>query len=139
MDHHPEDTNQVLEAADEMQRDVERLNTVAQRFSKIGSETNVKTVEINQVIQNVITYFRRRLPHLGKKVTLLLEESEPLYVNINVGVMQMECNNVRSREDALVEYYTKHETPHVRFTGARAIKHLPAPPYKASDLFLGEG
>ncbi|MEP7220037.1 MAG: histidine kinase dimerization/phospho-acceptor domain-containing protein, partial [Bacteroidota bacterium] len=60
----PEDTDQVLEAADEMQRDVERLNKIAHRFSKIGSAAEVKVVELTGVLRHVVTYFERRLPHL---------------------------------------------------------------------------
>ncbi len=98
----PEDTAQVLEAAEEMERDVNRLNKVAQRFSKIGSAAELKVVEINDVLRNVITYFERRLPHLGKKVTLTLEESGPVYVAINVDLFEWVFENlVRNAADAI--------------------------------------
>jgi len=98
----PEDTTQVLEAADEMQHDVERLNKVAQRFSKIGSAAEVKTVEINAIIKNVITYFERRLPNLGKRVDLTLDEGEPVYVAINVDLFEWVFENlIRNAVDAI--------------------------------------
>src|SRR5690606_10736950 len=46
----PENREQVLEAADEMSRDVDRLTTVAQRFSKIGSASQTQRVDMNDVI-----------------------------------------------------------------------------------------
>lgn len=98
----PEDTDQVLEAADEMQRDVERLNKIALRFSKIGSAAELKSVELNGVLRNVVTYFERRLPHLGKKVTLTLRESEPVSVAVNVDLVEWVFENlVRNAADAI--------------------------------------
>jgi signal transduction histidine kinase len=98
----PDDTAQVLEAADEMERDVERLNKVAQRFSKIGSAAEVRTIDINEVLTHVVSYFERRLPHLGKRVTLELESSGPLFVNINVHLFEWVFENlVRNAADAI--------------------------------------
>lgn len=98
----PEDTAQVLEAADEMERDVERLNKVAQRFSKIGSAAEVHTIDINEVLRHVVGYFQRRLPHLGKRVTLDLESSGPVFVNINVHLFEWVFENlVRNAADAI--------------------------------------
>jgi len=99
----PEDTDQVLEAAGEMQRDVERLNKIALRFSKIGSAAEVKPVELNGVLRNVVAYFERRLPHLGKKVTLsLVESSTPVYVAINTDLFEWVFENlVRNAADAI--------------------------------------
>ncbi|MDB5033282.1 MAG: Signal transduction histidine kinase [Chlorobi bacterium] len=98
----PEDTDQVLEAADEMQRDVERLNKIAHRFSKIGSAAEVKVVELNAVLRHVVTYFERRLPHLGKKVALTLDESAPAYVAINTDLFEWVFENlVRNAADAI--------------------------------------
>ncbi|MEO5929366.1 MAG: HAMP domain-containing sensor histidine kinase [Candidatus Kapaibacterium sp.] len=98
----PEDTDQVLEAADEMQRDVERLNKIAHRFSKIGSAAEVKVVELTGVLRHVVTYFERRLPHLGKKVALTLDESAPAYVAINTDLFEWVFENlVRNAADAI--------------------------------------
>lgn len=99
----PEDTEQVLEAAAEMERDVERLSKIAHRFSKIGSAAEVRTVELNGVLRNVVTYFERRLPHLGRKVSLALHESTtPVYVAINVDLFEWVFENlVRNAADAI--------------------------------------
>jgi len=99
----PEDTTQVLEAADEMERDVERLNKIAHRFSKIGSAAQVKIVELNGVLRNVVLYFERRLPHLGKKVALTLQETPtPVYVAINTDLFEWVFENlVRNAADAI--------------------------------------
>jgi two-component sensor histidine kinase len=98
----PEDTEQVLEAAEEMQRDVDRLTKVAQRFSKIGSAAQVRTVEVHAILEHIMTYFERRLPHLGKKVTLKLDEGYPVWVAINVDLFEWVFENlIRNAADAI--------------------------------------
>lgn len=99
----PDNSEQVMEAADEMGRDVDRLNTVAQRFSKIGSASELKRVDIREVIANVTLYFQRRLPHLGKTVTLMFDPpKEPLYVKVNVELIQWVFENlIRNAADAI--------------------------------------
>lgn len=54
----------------EMQRDLERLRKVAARFSQIGSRADFKEQEILPVINDVVQYFQRRLPQMGKEVRL---------------------------------------------------------------------
>ncbi|MBS1912078.1 MAG: HAMP domain-containing histidine kinase [Bacteroidetes bacterium] len=99
----PTDSAQVIEAAEEMQRDVQRLNKISQRFSKIGSAAEVRPVELNSVLGNVIQYFERRLPHLGKRVTLTLEGSPtPVYAAINTDLFEWVFENlVRNAADAI--------------------------------------
>lgn len=45
----------------EMQKDVERLTTIANRFSKIGSKTKLKTHDIVETTQNAFNYMSIRL------------------------------------------------------------------------------
>ena len=49
-------------AVDEMQKDLVHLNKVVDRFSKIGSETQLKPMNINEVVGDTVLYFRRRVP-----------------------------------------------------------------------------
>ncbi len=99
----PENRVQVLEAADEMSRDVDRLTTVAQRFSKIGSAATTKPYDLNEVIAGVVTYFERRLPHLGKRVSLgFTPHPEPLVAAINIDLIRWVFENlVRNAADAI--------------------------------------
>lgn len=99
----PRDQAQVLEAADEMSRDVDRLTTVAQRFSKIGSAAQTKPVDLNEMLSGIVGYFERRLPHLGKRVVIAFTPTpEPLHALINVELMQWVFENlVRNAADAI--------------------------------------
>ena len=44
----------------EMEKDISRLETTAQRFSKIGSMPSLKVENIQEVIRNFIEYFKDR-------------------------------------------------------------------------------
>ena len=49
-------------AVEEMSKDLTHLMKVVDRFSKIGSETQLSSVNINEVVGDVIIYFNRRIP-----------------------------------------------------------------------------
>lgn len=49
-------------AVDDMQKDVSHLIKIADRFSKIGSETPLKEESLNAVVESAATYFRKRIP-----------------------------------------------------------------------------
>ncbi|MCL6524223.1 MAG: HAMP domain-containing histidine kinase [Thermoflavifilum sp.] len=54
-----EQSNQAGLAA-EIQKDVERLNLIAERFSKIGSEPELVETDLIALIQNVVQYIKKR-------------------------------------------------------------------------------
>ncbi len=57
-------------AVDEMSKDIDRLLTVVDRFSKIGSESSLTPQNIITIVSNTVNYFNSRLP---KKVTMTLK------------------------------------------------------------------
>ncbi len=46
-----------------MKKDIERLNTIVNRFSKIGSLPDLQIVSINQTIQRAVDYLKYRVPN----------------------------------------------------------------------------
>lgn len=66
----------------EMSKDVERLLTVVDRFSKIGSKTVLEPLNVTEIASNTVKYFQHRIP---KKVTLTMEAKidSPLIANAN--------------------------------------------------------
>jgi len=56
----------------EMERDVDRLNTIADRFSKIGSQPNLHSSDLNNLIYRVITYLK---PRVRKSIIMQFQES----------------------------------------------------------------
>jgi signal transduction histidine kinase len=53
---------ELIETLDEMQRDVEQLTKVAQRFSHIGSAPRLERQDVVAVVRQAVEYMRRRLP-----------------------------------------------------------------------------
>lgn len=58
---YPED-----ELIPEMQRDLERLQVIAERFSKVGSEPELKPAELNTVVEQTVNYMRTRVSNKVK-------------------------------------------------------------------------
>lgn len=53
-----------------MQADVERLERVSRRFELIGKPPALERVAAGEVVDELVQYFRPRLPHLGKGIRL---------------------------------------------------------------------
>jgi signal transduction histidine kinase len=84
----------VLEPLHEMEQDVERLNKVAARFSKIGSTPDLKEENLSEVIGDVIRYIARRIPRTGKKVDLVMETPGDYRARINRELFEWVVENL---------------------------------------------
>ena len=84
----------------EMQKDVERLDVVSQRFSKIGSETKLVQSDIRTTIQDVMDYLR---PRISQKVEMTTHfADEPVMVSHNKSLMEWVMENmIRNAVDAM--------------------------------------
>ena len=86
-DKYPDDT-----LLPEMAKDVNRLQTVAERFSKIGSKPEPVAVDIIDVIDGVVDYFRRRS---SQKVQFACDfPKRPLLVRMNVPLVEWVFENL---------------------------------------------
>ncbi len=75
------DQPDIIEVADELEKDVDRLEMVATRFSKIGSEPELKPVNIYEEIAAVSDYMSKRAP---RKVTFNFPSADEAQVMVNV-------------------------------------------------------
>lgn len=67
---------QLAEIVSEIDKDVSRLHTVADRFSKIGSEPKLTPDDVGQVIRSVVEYMQKRV---SKHITITASlPSEPV-------------------------------------------------------------
>ena len=55
------DSSEIKDAVVEMDKDIQRLRIVADRFSKIGSEPKLEETNLCEVIQNVAEYMQKRV------------------------------------------------------------------------------
>lgn len=87
------DPRQVEEVLDEMKHDIDRLNKIAHRFSKIGSKPEMQRENLALLVEKVSQYFAHRLPHLGKRVEIV-RELEPAKLNVNAELFEWVIENL---------------------------------------------
>jgi hypothetical protein len=84
----------VEETLQEMHHDVERLNKVAARFSKIGSLPDLHDEDLAEVIRGVIAYMGKRLPRSGKRVDLVIDTPGEFHARINRELFEWVIENL---------------------------------------------
>ncbi|MBX3045031.1 MAG: HAMP domain-containing histidine kinase [Candidatus Kapabacteria bacterium] len=89
-----DDPKSVLETTSEMEKDIQRLNTIATRFSKIGSTPEKENVNLSKLIDNVCNYFDKRLPHLGKKIEIIRSLDDRMFADVNVDLFAWVIENL---------------------------------------------
>jgi len=101
-----------------MRADVARLNRVAQRFSKIGSDPDRKIQQVEPVLQDVVGYFRERLPFQGRGVQIILgsEPAPPVPINpeLIAWVLENLIKNAMESVDPKTGTIAVHSAPHPR-------------------------
>ncbi len=76
-------SDKVLDITEEISNDVEKLNKITYRFSKIGSKPELTKVNVIDEMRQVVAYFERRLPQTGKSVELKISGDENACAKIN--------------------------------------------------------
>ena len=96
------DKDKVLDISDEISSDVEKLNKITYRFSKIGSKPELKKLNVFKEISGVIRYFERRLPQTGKKVELIINGDKKVCAGLNSELFEWVIENlVKNALDAI--------------------------------------
>jgi signal transduction histidine kinase len=86
-----------------MQADVERLERVSRRFELIGKPQPLQPARVPDLIDELVCYFRPRLPHLGRGIRLrarVADDLPPIRANPVLLVWALE-NIVKNAVDAL--------------------------------------
>ena len=83
-----------LEMISEIQKDLERLNIVITRFSKIGSKPDLTPQNLRLLIENVADYFEKRLPNLGRKINIVREIDRDYYCDMNIDLFSWVFENL---------------------------------------------
>jgi len=82
------------ETLTEMERDVDRLNKVAQRFSHVGSTPHLQLQEVAPVVREAVEYVRRRLPRDESRVLLRERYEEVPPINLNAELVEWALENL---------------------------------------------
>jgi signal transduction histidine kinase len=92
----------VVETLHDMDNDLQRLQKIASRFSRIGSKPDLKEENLVETIEKVIQYFQRRIPQTGKRVQISLEYKAPVTAQINGELFEWVIENlIKNALDAI--------------------------------------
>lgn len=109
---HYQDKDRVLDITDEISDDVEKLNRITYRFSKIGAIPELKTLSVYDEINKVKEYFERRLPQLGKSVEIHLSGEKNITSLLNAELFEWVIENlIKNALDAI-----DHKEGRIRIT-----------------------
>ncbi len=76
----------------ELDKDVKRLETITERFSKIGSKPKLQMVNISDVLMNTVSYLQHIL---SDKVTITLKTENPqIHIPINAVLFEWVIENI---------------------------------------------
>ena len=79
------------ETVSEMNKDVMRLETIADRFSKIGSETQLNRANVSEVINRITDYLRNRI---SPKVEFVIHEQTDIHAQLNAPLFEWVIENI---------------------------------------------
>lgn len=89
------DNEENAEMSREIEKDVRRLEKITARFSKVGSQPQLKSTNLSEVISNSIEYLQTRIPS-GIKIDVNLHSDEifmPLNAELFEWVIENICKN----------------------------------------------
>ncbi|MBN1446535.1 MAG: HAMP domain-containing histidine kinase [Bacteroidetes bacterium] len=99
----------------EMEKDVNRLNRIALRFSKIGSKPQLVEQNLMETIRKSADYYRRRTPQLGKKVAIIVPDTESVNARYNAELLEWVFENLMKNaldamehNDGRIEFFVSH-------------------------------
>ena len=88
---HPEDS---LSTALEMEKDLDRLKQICDRFSKIGSQVSLENFSLNNLVKDQTVYLKKRLPSLGKDINLSIFKQEEVSISGDKVLLSWALENV---------------------------------------------
>ncbi len=132
--------DRVLDTSEEIESDLNRLNKITKRFSKIGSKPELTMDSPYEVIQRVINYFQRRLPQTGKRVELTVDGNKEVKTNINAELLEWVFENLIKNaldaienKDGLIKFSVQKVNNHIEIDISDNGKGIEAG--KRKDIF----
>jgi len=96
------EADKVMDVAEEITNDVEKLNRITYRFSKIGSKPQMQKTVVFEDLKKVTDYFERRLPQTGKSVELIIEGDKSICAEMNTELFEWVIENlIKNALDAI--------------------------------------
>ncbi|MFI5202495.1 MAG: sensor histidine kinase, partial [Candidatus Kapaibacterium sp.] len=132
--------DEVEKIAGEIDRDIERLNRITVRFSKIGSVPDLKIYNVVQIVAEVMSYFEGRMPQLRKNIRLeLISEEDEILVKINRELFEWVIENLIKNAYEAIEGSEGSIAVHIHRPPMASIKRSPQPSVLIDVTDTGKG
>jgi len=87
----PEDSTNVVK---EMESDLKRLEQIGSRFSKMGSDSELKSISLKELVDRQSVYLKKRLPLLKKEIALTVSGIDNISIDGNEILLGWAIENV---------------------------------------------
>ena len=102
LDYLKNDNSNIEKILPEMESDIERLQQVSRRFSKMGSKPEMEFFDLSKRVESVLSYLNRRIPTLGKKVELVNDIDPDIKIRANGTLISWTIENlIRNSIDSI--------------------------------------
>ena len=102
LDYLKNDNSNIEKILPEMESDIERLQQVNRRFSKMGSKPEMEFFDLSKRIESVLSYLNHRIPTLGKKVDLVNDIDPDIKIMANGTLISWTIENlIRNSIDSI--------------------------------------
>ncbi len=92
----------VAELSTNMQSDLKRLQNTTTRFGMIGTEPTITNVSLEEVLEEVLTYFEKRLPQFSRNINISVTPHDVPEISANSHLLQWVFENlIRNSLDAM--------------------------------------
>ena len=82
------------EVLPEIESDIDRLQQISRRFSKMGSSPETESFNISDKVNNTLDYLEKRMPSLGLKVELINNIDTDIIINANGTLISWAIENL---------------------------------------------
>ena len=88
---HPEESTNVVK---EMESDLKRLEQIGNRFSKMGSDSELKSISLKELVDRQSVYLKKRLPLLKNEIELTVSGIDDIWIEGNEILLGWAIENV---------------------------------------------
>ena len=78
----------------EMESDLERLNQISDRFSKIGSKISLEKISLKNLVNEQVTYIKKRVSSFGNNINFEIKDVEDIYIEGNITLLGWAIENI---------------------------------------------
>ena len=107
----------------EMEKDIERLGIIADRFQKIGSSPNLKSADLQEVVLRAIHYMQPRIspqveliPPTSQDEAIVVKLSEPLMAWVFENLIKNAVDAMEGKGKITLQYILKDQWVYIDVT-----------------------